>query len=218
MAFDFPASPTTGQVFTPAGGPSYVWNGYAWAQQSSIVPALVLLNTLVANNSPYLTDQVSFTPSYDSYEIEFQNVTPVVTACLQAQVFSGGSWVSGTFYNTMVWGSYQGGITTGSGWATDASSAAAAFFISGLTNLFPVNASTPLSGFNGRGLFNGINTPGAYKYFTGNGTHLTTGGSAIQVVNFGGYVATGVITGIRFFFNNNNISSGTIRIYGRKSS
>ena len=31
MAWDFPNSPTTGQTFTPAGGPTYVWNGYAWA-------------------------------------------------------------------------------------------------------------------------------------------------------------------------------------------
>lgn len=31
MAFDFPNSPTTvGQTFTPSGGPTYVWNGYAW--------------------------------------------------------------------------------------------------------------------------------------------------------------------------------------------
>lgn len=36
MAFDFPASPTTGQMFTPAGGPTYTWNGYAWAQDRTI--------------------------------------------------------------------------------------------------------------------------------------------------------------------------------------
>ena len=29
--FNFPASPSTGQVFTPPGGLTYVWNGYAWA-------------------------------------------------------------------------------------------------------------------------------------------------------------------------------------------
>lgn len=31
MGFDFPASPSTGQTFTPSGGPLYTWNGYAWA-------------------------------------------------------------------------------------------------------------------------------------------------------------------------------------------
>jgi hypothetical protein len=30
MAFDFPNSPTLGQTFTPAGGLTYTWNGYAW--------------------------------------------------------------------------------------------------------------------------------------------------------------------------------------------
>jgi hypothetical protein len=34
MAFDFPASPTNGQVFTSAGV-TYVWNGYGWVQQGS---------------------------------------------------------------------------------------------------------------------------------------------------------------------------------------
>lgn len=36
MAFDFPASPTVGQQFTPAGGPTYTWNGYAWAAGSGL--------------------------------------------------------------------------------------------------------------------------------------------------------------------------------------
>jgi hypothetical protein len=30
MAFDFPSSPTLNQQFTPSGGRTYVWNGYAW--------------------------------------------------------------------------------------------------------------------------------------------------------------------------------------------
>jgi hypothetical protein len=34
MAFDFPASPTNGQVFT-SGGVSYVWNGQGWVQQGA---------------------------------------------------------------------------------------------------------------------------------------------------------------------------------------
>ena len=39
MAFDFPASPTTGQVYT-SGGVSYAWNGAAWVQggASTAVP------------------------------------------------------------------------------------------------------------------------------------------------------------------------------------
>jgi hypothetical protein len=35
MAFDFPASPTNGQVFTPPGGPTYVWQSPRWLVQGS---------------------------------------------------------------------------------------------------------------------------------------------------------------------------------------
>ena len=30
MAFDFPASPTAGQEFTPSGGVTYVWESPRW--------------------------------------------------------------------------------------------------------------------------------------------------------------------------------------------
>lgn len=34
MAFDFPASPTVGQLYAPVAGVAYIWNGYAWALSS----------------------------------------------------------------------------------------------------------------------------------------------------------------------------------------
>lgn len=37
-AFDFPASPTLNQVYTPAGGPTYTWNGVAWVTISAGIP------------------------------------------------------------------------------------------------------------------------------------------------------------------------------------
>lgn len=33
--FDYPASPTLDQEFTPSGGPTYKWNGYAWNKKAS---------------------------------------------------------------------------------------------------------------------------------------------------------------------------------------
>jgi len=38
MAFDFPASPTDGTIYIPAGGPQYQYSGGAWRVASSSVP------------------------------------------------------------------------------------------------------------------------------------------------------------------------------------
>jgi hypothetical protein len=39
MAFDFPANPTPGATYSPAGGPTYVWDGSAWAiSAASVMP------------------------------------------------------------------------------------------------------------------------------------------------------------------------------------
>ena len=35
MSFDFPNSPTNGQVFAPTGGPVYVYTGGVWKMQGS---------------------------------------------------------------------------------------------------------------------------------------------------------------------------------------
>ena len=42
MAFDFPASPTTNQTFTPPGGPTYVWNGTVWLLSQDLTKSGVI--------------------------------------------------------------------------------------------------------------------------------------------------------------------------------
>jgi hypothetical protein len=42
MAFDFPSSPTNGQIYT-SGGASYVYNGYGWDVQATLNPANYVL-------------------------------------------------------------------------------------------------------------------------------------------------------------------------------
>lgn len=39
MAMDFPASPTVGQIYSPAGGPVYKWDGSLWVPQQGVAPA-----------------------------------------------------------------------------------------------------------------------------------------------------------------------------------
>ena len=46
MAFDFPASPTPGQVFSPATGVTYVFNGYGWDLKGAAGGGVTSLNTL----------------------------------------------------------------------------------------------------------------------------------------------------------------------------
>jgi hypothetical protein len=43
MAFDFPASPTNGQSFTPAGGKPYVWDGVAWRMSGAGITTSVII-------------------------------------------------------------------------------------------------------------------------------------------------------------------------------
>lgn len=45
MAFDFPASPSVGQVFTPVAGIGYQWNGYAWDRLASSAPPVTAVPT-----------------------------------------------------------------------------------------------------------------------------------------------------------------------------
>jgi hypothetical protein len=42
MPFDFPASPTVGQLFSPITGVSYIWNGYAWDRQVTTAPPALI--------------------------------------------------------------------------------------------------------------------------------------------------------------------------------
>ena len=47
MAFDFPSSPVENQIYTPAGGPSYVWRSPAWRINSPSLGADVRRNRIV---------------------------------------------------------------------------------------------------------------------------------------------------------------------------
>lgn len=51
MAMDFPASPTVGAIYSPAGGPSYRWDGSLWVPQQGIaVPVLSGRNKIINGN------------------------------------------------------------------------------------------------------------------------------------------------------------------------
>lgn len=214
MSFTFPASPTTGQIFTPSGGPTYVWNGYGWALQTTVTPSgLVLLNTLIAINSANLTDTTSFTSAYDSYELEIANLVPASTpANIAMQIQIGGSFIA-TGYSSYV----TGAITGGAGLAGTDISPGGSFLLSGNGGQLGTISNVAGTGLSGILRLYSPNGSGR-KYLTGQAV-WTTPGAALNSAFLGGFCNnTGVITGVQIAPSSGIISTGIIRIYGRKTS
>ena len=43
MAFDYPEAPVEGQIFSPPGGPSYVWHAPAWELLTTNVASYIYI-------------------------------------------------------------------------------------------------------------------------------------------------------------------------------
>jgi hypothetical protein len=52
MSFDFPASPTTGTLYQPAGGPTYRWNGTVWSVVAAQFQGAMASDVAPANPVP----------------------------------------------------------------------------------------------------------------------------------------------------------------------
>jgi hypothetical protein len=100
MAFDFPASPTLGQQFTPAGGPTYTYNGYGWTFGSSGVAdsSRVLLATYnPAGTNAVVINSSILTSAYDTYEIvncAFNNSGSNSVLCCQFSIDGGATFIN----------------------------------------------------------------------------------------------------------------------------
>jgi hypothetical protein len=60
MAFNFPDAPTVGQVFTPIGGVTYIWNGYGWAAQTPDVGMLIIPRVITTTQTYAPTPNLVF--------------------------------------------------------------------------------------------------------------------------------------------------------------
>ena len=56
MAYDFPASPAVGAVFTPSGGPTWQWDGTVWKNTATAVLSAIVSDT--APPGPYPPGQL----------------------------------------------------------------------------------------------------------------------------------------------------------------
>jgi hypothetical protein len=185
----------------------------------SIAPDIKLLNTLVASNQQYLTDTTSITSAYDSYEFEFLNLVPAAAATLYMQLFSAASgWISGN--NAMSFCCWGTGNAASNQMAVDSSNGY--LILSGAANSYQVAAS-PNGGVCGMVVLHGPNS-GSRKYISGLTASVPGGGTAgILISDVGAYSTADPVTAVRFTFINTagtsqNITTGTVRVYGRKTS
>jgi hypothetical protein len=176
-------------------------------REENTMPA-VLLNTLTASNSPTLQDTTSLTTGYIYYEITFDNVTPTVSgAHLRAQYFVDGAWANDKNYNTEGWGNDSGGNNANS-------------MVDTWLHIFPYDRTGPTVNM---GVFGNMtiyhpSEANVYKCFIANiYAPQAYNNLGCQAYSGGSYQGNkDAVTGIQFSFDNGNINSGVIRIYGLK--
>ena len=161
-----------------------------------------LLNTLTASNSATLSDTTSLTNTYSEYEIVFESLIPVTNnVTLNLQVHSGGSFRATGYVGA-------GLSSTGAASAVYGSTTAIQISYTGVV----ANASPGISGFIR--CFN----PSASQItnWSGMAASIRSGLTFCDSQYFGGaWTTSAVIDGFQFLMSSGNISSGTVKIYGR---
>ena len=161
--------------------------------------ARVLLNTLTASASASLADTTSFTSTYASYELVFEYILPATNA-VNARLRVNSAGVQSTTY-----------IANISGRAVNEDD----------TTYIPLSQSAATIPNSGPGLFASAvlfqpSLTTAPKIV--NGESFYTSGGVGLATRFGGYWngGNGAVTGIELTMSSGNITSGTVKIYGRR--
>lgn len=163
----------------------------------------VRLATLVASDSPSLSDVTNFIADYDDYEIVFENILAATDGVdFQMQVHAGGAFQT-------------------TGYVTGAGILDAAYDFESPTTHIPVSgdggrvSNAANKGLSGSLRINGVNGA-AHKKIWGASINSAPGG--VNDIRFVGEWTggTGAITGVRFQMSSGNIASGRIAIFGRK--
>lgn len=203
-ALAYTAAGTTGQVLTSAGAGTPTW-----ASPSS---GLTLISTTTASSSSTVDITSGFTSTYDMYMVVITNMTvsAASTAAFWAQMYIGGSLQTSLY-------SYNYGFMDTGGYVT-----------SGFTTSTPGDSRMYLAA---SGIIGGISAPrtinavfyipnpsstSVNKYIYGTGTAAAASGG-FRSYNFfttAGYIGTGAMTGISFYIQSGNITTGKFRLYG----
>ncbi len=161
-----------------------------------------LLATLTASNSATLGDTTTLTSAWNEYILVLEDILPATSATTCTfQIHSGGSF-QGSSYLGAVLAFFS---------TTVAASATTSAFQCGISS-----ASSNTIPFNGViHIFNPAGTS-APKPITGQLSGVSSGGTAFGIQMSGAWNGNGAITGFQFFQSSGNITSGKIKIYGRK--
>lgn len=174
------------------------------------LPAQVLLNTLSPSGVATIGDTTSFTSTFKSYLVTFENVIPSnSTAILQLQVATSGS--------TFISGNYGGGIpVTVSGQTTIVFDAAGTTILltgARATTYVSSDAGHGASGFmrvfNPAGSVNRKHWIGEMMYFS-----AAAGNNPIVATPFGYFISSTALTGFQVSMSTGNIATGVIKVYG----
>lgn len=194
----------TGPVTTVGNGQAgqaLVGNGTGSSLPSFQGGVRVLLATLTASNSATLSDTSHITSTYQDYILVFENIVPATTSTsCELQVHSSGSFPATN---------YSGTALRASG-STSAVSSTTTFIPCDASAASLVNSGTGLSGEIT--LYNAAQTTSPKIWaglFSENNTNILVTVSGVWT---GGNTA---IDGFQVLMASGNITSGTIKIYGR---
>ena len=173
---------------------------------------LVLVQTLVADNSAALDFETGLNDIHDHYEFRLSNIIPATSDTSLWIRFK----MSGVYETTNY--SYAGTISTPSAHAVQGSTASGAIFISGIGGSGGGMHNT--GGNSISGVVTLHNPEAAIKPYVTfqTGWHAQLDGFVRSYVGTGGRNTSGAVTGVRFMISSGNITSGRISLCGYKKS
>lgn len=195
------------QVAPGTSGNVLTSNGTTWSSGAPVTGALIYLSTITANNSATIDVENTFS-TYDTYVIIGSNITPQnsnepLKALLKindAYQTSGYEYGGFSFFSAVT--AYNGTAATAIN-ITDAILLSATSYALNFVCYISVPSST-------------TKIKGIWGDFGNNAVGSTTK----LFGKFGGNYKSGTqaLTGIRFFMNSGNLTSGTFRLYGYTNS
>lgn len=192
------------------GNPSAGSVGQFLGSNGAVEPSMqsgpwTLLATLTPSGTPNtLGDTTHLTSTYNDYEIQFENIIPVTNnVTLSFQIHSGGSFQSTSYISSS--------ICVGSGAGAFANPTT---FVQ-LSEVTATQNTTAAGGVSGVVHINNPSQTSMDKPVQGQTAH--SNGTVFSVCNFAGAWTggTGAVDGFQIFFSSGNITSGTVKIYGR---